>query len=122
MDTQINKYLKEIEKGLPCRGKQKKYILSSIREDIAEFRSVHADSSFNDLEEYLGTPEEIISSYISKNELSVSKQVRIAKVIKISIIAVATILILFICIAFYRSVNNRVTFVEYELETLESKQ
>ena len=122
MDTQINKYLKEIAKGLPCRGKQKKYILSSIREDIAEFSSVHADSSFKDLEEYLGTPEEIISSYISKNELSVIKQVRIAKVIKMSIIAVAAILILFICIAFYRSVSGGVTFVEYELEILESEQ
>ena len=60
----INTYLKELSKQLCCSGKEKKEILSSLKNRLSEFESEHpATLKYEDIVEQFGSPKEVANSF-----------------------------------------------------------
>ena len=63
----INTYLKELSKQLCCSGKEKKEILSSLKNRLSEFESEHpTDLKYEDIVEQFGSPKEVANSFLGE--------------------------------------------------------
>ena len=63
----INTYLKELSKQLCCSGKEKKEILSSLKNRLLEFESEHpAALKYEDIVEQFGSPKEVANSFLGE--------------------------------------------------------
>lgn len=63
----INTYLKELSNQLCCSGKEKKEILSSLKNRLSEFESEHpTDLKYEDIVEQFGSPKEVANSFLGE--------------------------------------------------------
>ena len=63
----INTYLKELSNQLCCSGKEKKEILSSLKNRLSEFESEHpTDLKYDDIVEQFGSPKEVANSFLGE--------------------------------------------------------
>ena len=63
----INTYLKELSNQLCCSGKEKKEILSSLKNRLSEFESEHsADLKYEDIVEQFGSHKEEAISFLDE--------------------------------------------------------
>ena len=63
----INTYLKDLSKQLCCSEKEKKEILSSLKNRLSEFESEHpATLKYEDIVEQFGSPKEVANSFLGE--------------------------------------------------------
>lgn len=63
----INTYLKELSNQLCCSGKEKKEILSSLKNRLSEFESEHPTAlKYEDIVEQFGSPKEVANSFLGE--------------------------------------------------------
>ena len=63
----INTYLKELSKQLGCSGKEKKEILSSLKNRLSEFESEYPTAlKYEDIVEQFGSPKEVANSFLGE--------------------------------------------------------
>lgn len=61
--TEINKYFRTIEKGLPCSRKLKTAFMKDFKSSVLEYISASKNATINDIRAEFGQEEEIISSF-----------------------------------------------------------
>lgn len=57
-------YMQEIKRNLVCDNKQRKKFLSSFSDNMDEYLNDNPDADFAQLQEDLGTPEEIANAFL----------------------------------------------------------
>ncbi len=63
----INTYLKELSNQLCCSGKEKKEILSSLKNRLSEFESEYPTAlKYEDIVEQFGSPKEVANSFLGE--------------------------------------------------------
>ena len=63
----INTYLKELSKQLCCSEKEKKEILSSLKNRLSEFESEYPTAlKYEDIVEQFGSPKEVANSFLGE--------------------------------------------------------
>lgn len=94
-DRALKKYYQEISMWLPCSGKEKKYILQNIKTNLNDYLLNNPSASTQDIENHFGSAKMIASSYIDITDCdNVLQSLRIRRIIKRSILAVAAAIIL----------------------------
>lgn len=73
-------YMQEIKRNLVCDNKQRKKFLSSFSDNMDEYLNDNPDADFAQLQEDLGTPEEIANAFLENASASnVKKRMSFAK-------------------------------------------
>lgn len=91
----INVFLSEISKNLVCSKKQKKLILTDIKESVLDFAEEHNTNNMDDVYAHFGTAQEIAKQFLSETEpKKISKIICIRKVL----IVTAAIIVLLVAI------------------------
>ena len=62
----INTYLKELSKQLCCSEKEKKEILSSLKNRLSEFESEYPTALKEDIVEQFGSPKEVANNFLGE--------------------------------------------------------
>jgi uncharacterized membrane protein len=63
----INTYLKDLSKQLCCSEKEKKEILSSLKNRLSEFESEYPTAlKYEDIVEQFGSPKEVANSFLGE--------------------------------------------------------
>ena len=114
----INVFLSEINKNLVCSKKQKKLILTDIKESILDFAEEHNTDNIEDVYAHFGTAQEIAKQFLSETEpKKISKIICIRKVL----IVTAAIIVLLVAITLtitlidaHRDYNGTLTITEVE--------
>ena len=85
-------YMQEIKRNLVCDNKQRKKFLSSFSDNMDEYLNDNPDADFAQLQEDLGTPEEIANAFLENTSASnIKKRISFAKWIFASV-AVALVI------------------------------
>jgi len=94
-EAALRRYYREIRSFLPCLRRDKKRILSEIRNSIAQYREEHPDADFGQIEAHFGKPQAIAAACVDGmntcallNTLRVRRRILLSFVIGI-IIALA---------------------------------
>lgn len=101
-NREVRKYIKEIRKGIPCGGMQKKRVVERVKVSIREYVTKTPNPSYNDLLLRFGSPEEIAVSCVEEqeaNELIHNLQIRRKIVMIIASLAFVIILVWGIVVA-----------------------
>lgn len=73
-------YMQEIKRNLVCDNKQRKKFLSSFSDNMDEYLNDNPDADFAQLQEDLGTPEEIANAFLENTSASnIKKRMSFAK-------------------------------------------
>lgn len=76
-------YYKNIKKLFPAKSEKERQFLRDYKEQIDEYELDHPNCTYNELEEYLGTPIDIVVSYFQSVDSSyLLKQINIKRTIK----------------------------------------
>ena len=111
----IRRYLRDISAALPCRPQQKHEILKNLKE--LAFSYPQKLSTRRELEEALGTPEEIAQTYIGENAVSLLK--RASQKRRLIMLFAGTLLIISVLITLLYFSRPMVYYTE-NIEILES--
>lgn len=65
-NADVQRYLQEIKRDIPCAGKRKRDILNRINEIIGGYLEENADPNYNELTARFGTPKQIITSCLDE--------------------------------------------------------
>jgi flagellar basal body-associated protein FliL len=116
----LRKYFQEIKKETNCTKKERKRLLSVIKEEINNYLSENQNCTIEDIYKRFGTPNEFSNSLFQNMELDTYKhKLKVAKFIKICIIMISSIFIFMLTILFIDRQQNKPTEVIYELEQQE---
>ncbi len=94
----VKNYIKQIKKNLICPNGQKKQVLKDIENSVKDYLQTNKTASENEIYSHFGTPEDVVSAYITEIDLKeIKRKVFFRKVI-IFISAVVIAFILALCI------------------------
>lgn len=94
-ERELNKYLKQIKKRLVCKGAQRKAFVASFEDNLEEYLKANPEADFAQLQNDMGTPEEIADGFLENESASrIKNRMSIAKLFAIGI---ATALIIYVC-------------------------
>ena len=116
----INTYLKELSNQLCCSGKEKKEILSSLKNRLLEFESEHPTAlKYEDIVEQFGLPQEVANSFLG--EYSSTQLHNLVKRRKIKHFCIITACILIFAALLIYSIRRIYWFQDgYVVETIYS--
>lgn len=98
-ERERKQYLKEIQKQLVCNGKQRKQFLDAFSDNMDEYLKDNPDASLSDLQEAMGTPQEIAENFLAnESPAHIKKRMGIVKWVIAGIVAALVILIVAIAI------------------------
>lgn len=101
-EREINKYLKSVEKNIPCFKKIKKDCMQSLKLNIEDIISSDPNVTLSSLNEILGTPKAVADGFASELDPMQIKKYKIIKNIVVftvfSLLAAVTIAFLSNCI------------------------
>lgn len=114
----INVFLSEINKNLVCSKKQKKLILTDIKESILDFAEEHNTNNIDDVYAHFGTAQEIAKQVLSEAEpKKISKIICIRKILIITaavIVLLVAVMLTLTLIDAHRSHHGTLTITEVE--------
>lgn len=120
MNKEINRYLKDIKLLMPAFGKEEKEYYRRLKENILKVSN--GDESYEDIVEKIGTPNELISSYIDEIDSKVlimkmkkQKWIRYIGITIIVIIAILGVLRSYYLHDLYEDVKNSQPMVVEEI-------
>lgn len=115
-ERERKQYLKQIKKQLVCKGAQRKAFMTSFEDNIDEYMKANPEADFAQLQDDMGTPEEIADAFLENESASrIKKRMSIAKWFAIGIAAVVVIYAttkIMILIEMYKSQNG---YIEHEI-------
>ena len=87
----VRRYLREIQKIMPCRGKRGKGILVQVEASVREYAVENPDLNYKEIVARFGTPQQIAESWLDEMEKpELARQLRINK----RIVGIASLLAL----------------------------
>ena len=92
----VRRYLREIQKSMPCRGKRRKGILVQVEASVLEYAMENPDLDYGEIVARFGTPQQIAESYLDELEKpELARQLRINKSIVgiVSLLALTVVLL-----------------------------
>lgn len=96
-ERERKQYLKEIQKLLICNGKQRKQFLDSFSDNMDEYLKDNPDASLSDLQEAMGTPQEIAENFLAnESPAHIKKRMGIVKWVIVGIVAALVIFIIYL--------------------------
>ena len=106
----VDNYIKMIKKEISSIYSADEF-LSSMREYLDDYCDEHPGCTTEDLEEEIGTPEEIANEFLESKNVSNSGRIKKLRNSRrlIAIIAVVLVVVLIAVIAFYRDVLSQST-------------
>lgn len=107
----VRRYLQEIRGWLPCSKKLKNAILERIRNTVREYLTEKPESSYEELMERFGSPQQIAATYVEDmgtDELLRDLRIRrrIIGVVAATAVAVVALWVGFITAAYVDHVND----------------
>lgn len=115
-------YMQEIKRNLVCDNKQRKKFLSSFSDNMDEYLNDNPDADFAQLQEDLGTPEEIANAFLENASASnVKKRMSFAKWIIAGVVVIVLSVIVTLVIEIidaHNSNNGQFTDVITVYETI----
>ncbi len=91
LNADIQRYLREIKRDIPCAGKRKRDILNRINEIIGGYLEENADPSYDGLTARFGTPKQIVTSCLEEMDTGeLIQKLKIKRKI-VSIVAAAAV-------------------------------
>ncbi len=92
----VKNYIKQIKKNLICSDGQKKQVLKDIENSVRDYLQTNKNASEHEIYSHFGTPEDVVSAYMTEIDLKeIKRKVVFRKVIIfISVIVIAFILAL----------------------------
>lgn len=95
-DRELNNYYRQIKKMLVCKRSEQKRFICSFADNVEEYLKDHPDADLTELQEIMGTPQEIADEFLAnesadkiKKRISVFKLVLICCVIALVMFGVA---------------------------------
>jgi len=99
-ERERKQYLKEIQKQLVCSGKQRKQFLDAFSDNMDEYLKDNPDASLSDLQEAMGTPQEIAENFLAnESPAHIKKRMGIVKWVIVGVVAALVVLIVAIVVA-----------------------
>ena len=96
-ERERKQYLKEIQKQLVCSGKQRKQFLDDFSDNMDEYLKDNPDASLSDLQEAMGTPQEIAENFLAnESPAHIKKRMGIVKWVIVGIVAALVIFIIYL--------------------------
>ena len=115
-------YMQEIKRNLVCDNKQRKKFLSSFSDNMDEYLNDNPDADFAQLQEDLGTPEEIANAFLENTSASnIKKRISFAKWIIAGVVVIVLSVIVTLVIEItdaHNSNNGQFTDVITVYETI----
>lgn len=62
----LSRYYAEVRSWLPCSRKLKNQIMAQLQESVKNYLIQNPSADFDQLQAYLGTPEEIAAAYVNE--------------------------------------------------------
>ncbi len=97
-EKEKKQYLNSIEKQLVCKATQRKDFLNTFEDNIEAYLSDNPNADFEQLQNDMGTPQEIADSFLEnesastvKKKMSVAKWVAVGIAVALLIYAIAVI-------------------------------
>ena len=78
-EREISKYLKSVEKNIPCFKKIKKDCMQSLKLNIEDIISSDPNVTLSSLNEILGTPKNVADSFASALDPKIIKKYKLIK-------------------------------------------
>lgn len=100
MNRELNKYLRQVRRCLPCAAKQKQNILNEISGTISAWLEENPGADLDRICQRFGTPQQIATAYVDElgsTELLRDLQVR-KKIIKIVAAGVAVVIAVWVIV------------------------
>ena len=119
-EKERKKYIQEIKRNLVCNNEQRKKFLASFSDNMDEYLNDNPDADFAQLQEDLGTPEEIANAFLENTSASnIKKRISFAKwiIAGIVVIVLSVIVTLVIEITDAHNSNNG-----YSTETITTEE
>lgn len=114
-------YLKKIKKLLVCNYAKKKEIICALDIDINEYIKEYPDIDIKNLQQEIGTPEEIADSFLeSMPAENIRKQVNLAKRLTIGIVFALVMLLISLCFALNDAHNSHYGSVNHNIKKIVS--
>lgn len=99
-ERERKQYLKEIQKQLVCSGKQRKQFLDAFSDNMDEYLKDNPDASLSDLQEAMGTPQEIAENFLAnESPAHIKKRMGIVKWVIVGIVAALVVFIIYLAVA-----------------------
>jgi uncharacterized membrane protein len=121
-DNDLRSYFNQIKSLLPIFGKEEKKFFAYFREEVDEFLAANPECDFEQLVEYFGKPNEIVSEYIGNADLKyLTNRIRIAKHMKLFIAIVLILAVVATLTAFaldYKLYLEAKNAEVHEIETI----
>ena len=73
-DPALKRYIRSINRALPCHGKMKRHIISQIRNSIEDYIQADPEADFAAVQAHFGTKQEIVAGYVAYEDTSVLMQ------------------------------------------------
>ena len=91
----IRKYIRDIERWLPCTGSVRRKLLSDIRLSVNNYLLEYPTASTSQITAALGTPQQIVTSYVDQIDTNLlMHNLRTKKRILYVISAICSVLLL----------------------------
>lgn len=83
-ERELNNYYKQIKKLLVCKRSEQKKFICSFADNVEEYLKNHPDTNLTELQETMGTPQEIANEFLANESAdNVKKKISIFKLILI---------------------------------------
>ena len=91
----IRKYIRDIERWLPCTGSVRRKLLSDIRLSVDNYLFEYPTASTSQITAALGTPQQIVTSYVDQIDTNLlMHNLRTKKRILYVVFAICSVLLL----------------------------
>ncbi len=109
-EQELNKYLKQIKKRLVCKGAQRKAFVASFEDNLEEYLKANPKADFAQLQNDMGTPEEIADAFLENESASrIKRCIVLSNLVKSVIAVLLLVLTIFIAnelIEIYQACNG----------------
>ena len=120
-ERELNKYLKQIKKRLVCKGAQRKAFVASFEDNLEEYLKANPEADFAQLQNDMGTPEEIADGFLENESASrIKNRMSISKCFAIGIAAFVMICVCTITIFFLIKNTSHIEYISIPYTPSES--
>ena len=113
---ELNNYYRQIKKLLVCSKSDKKKFLCSLDDNIEEYLKEHPNSDFSEIQEVMGTPQEIADEFLANESAEkIKNKITFKKIILVAVIIVLTAILFMISFELIDSVKDERGYSETDI-------
>ena len=98
-ERELNNYYKQIKKLLVCKRSEQKKFICSFADNVEEYLNDHPDTNLTELQETMGTPQEIANEFLAnesadriKSKISIVKCLALIGGVIVSMLFIALVI------------------------------